>query len=81
MILLTLSLSILNVKLKSKSCDLLIQPQRLKGIIAEFDIKLGKDVIVEKGRRITAKHAIMLENAGVKFLSAPLEYLLGKVIA
>ena len=41
MILLTLSLSSLGVKLKSKSCDLVIQPQRLRGIIAEFDIKLG----------------------------------------
>jgi DNA-directed RNA polymerase subunit beta len=42
---------------------------------------LGKDVVVEKGRRITAKHANMLENAGVNVISAPLDYLLGKVIA
>ena len=36
----------LDVKLKSQSCDLLIQPQRLRGIIAEFDIKIGKDIIL-----------------------------------
>ena len=62
----------IGVKLKTKSCDLVIQPQRLRGIIAEFDIMLGKEVVVEKGRRITAKHANMLENAGVNVLSAPL---------
>ena len=44
------------VKLKAKSCDLVIKPELLRGIIAEFDIKIGKDLIVEKGRRITAKH-------------------------
>ena len=71
----------IGVKLKTKSCDLVIQPQRLRGIIAEFDIMLGKDVVVEKGRRITAKHANMIENAGVNVISAPLDYLLGKVIA
>ena len=50
----------LEVKLKPKSCDLLIQPKRLRGIIAEFDIKLGKDVVVERGCRITSKHDNML---------------------
>jgi len=71
----------IEVKLKTKSCNLVIQPQRLRGIIAEFDIKIGKDIIVEKGRRITAKHAKMLEKAKVKPIPAPLDYLLGKVIA
>jgi len=71
----------IEVKLKTKSCDLIIQPQRLRGIIAEFDIQIGKQIVVKKGRRITAKHAKLLENAGVNFLSAPFEYLLGKVIA
>ena len=71
----------ISVKLKSKSCDLVIQPKRLRGIIAEFDIKIGKDIIVEKGRRITSKHANILENAKVKPIPAPLDYLLGKVIA
>ena len=51
----------IEVKLKTKSCDLVIQPQRLRGIIAEFDIKIGKDIVVEKGRRITARHAKILE--------------------
>ncbi|RUM80181.1 MAG: DNA-directed RNA polymerase subunit beta, partial [Candidatus Thioglobus sp.] len=71
----------INVKLKAKSCDVGLSPAKLRGVIAEFDIKSGKDVIVEKGRRITAKHAKMLEKAGVKSINAPLEYLLDKVIS
>jgi len=69
------------VKLKSNSCDLVIEPKRLRGIIAEFDIKLGKKVIVEKGRRITAKHVKQLESEGINTISAPFDYLLGKVIS
>ena len=69
------------VKLKSKSCDLVIKPERLKGIIAEFDIKVGKDIVVEQGRRITAKHAKILQDAKVDSINAPLEYLIGKVIS
>jgi DNA-directed RNA polymerase subunit beta len=69
------------VKLKSKSCELVIKPEKLRGIIAEFDIKVDKDIIVEKGRRITAKHAKILQDAKVDSISAPLEYLVDKVIA
>jgi len=71
----------LEVQLQSKSCDLIIQPKSLRGVIAEFDIKLGKDVIVEKGRRITAKHVKIFEKNKLNSLSAPLDYLLGKVIS
>jgi DNA-directed RNA polymerase subunit beta len=71
----------INVKLKAKSCDVGLLPAKLRGVIAEFDIKSGKDIIVEKGRRITAKHTKMLEEAGVKSINAPLEYLLDKVIS
>jgi DNA-directed RNA polymerase subunit beta len=71
----------INVKLKVKSCDINLSPAKLRGAIAEFDIKSGKDVIVEKGRRITAKHTKMLEKAGVKSINAPSEYLLDKVIS
>ncbi len=70
-----------NVKLKAKSCDVSLSPEKLKGTIAEFDITSGKDVVVEKGRRITAKHAKLLEKAGIKFINMPLEYLLDKVVS
>ena len=71
----------IEVKLKTQSCDVIIKPQRLRGIIAEFDIKIGKDVIIQKGRRITAQHVKILEKAKSNSLTAPIDYLLGKVIA
>jgi DNA-directed RNA polymerase subunit beta len=60
---------------------LAVKAERLKGIIAEFDIKIGKDIIVEKGRRITAKHVKILDAAKVDSLNVPNEYLLGKVVS
>ena len=71
----------INVKIKAKSCDLVVEPSLLRGIIAEFDIKSGKNVIVEKGRRITTKHTKLLEKSGTKVVNAPLEYLIDKVLA
>ena len=71
----------IDVNLKAKSCDIAIDPNRLRGSIAEFDVKVGKEVLVEKGRRIVAKHIKTLENSGSKKINAPLEYLLDKVVA
>ncbi|MDP5208392.1 DNA-directed RNA polymerase subunit beta [Microbulbifer sp. 2205BS26-8] len=57
-------------------------PSRLRGDVAFFDIKDSKDkVVVEEGRRITPRHIRQLEKAGVKNLEAPLEYLLGRILA
>ncbi|MBA5249897.1 DNA-directed RNA polymerase beta subunit [hydrothermal vent metagenome] len=71
----------INVKLKVKSCDINLSPAKLRGTIAEFDILSGKDVVVETGRRITAKHTKILEKANIKSMNAPLTYLLDKVIS
>jgi len=68
----------IKVKIKAKSCDLIVKPSLLRGIIAEFDIKSGQNVIVKKGRRITAKHTKLIEKSGAKTIKAPLEYLLDK---
>ncbi|RDH82277.1 MAG: DNA-directed RNA polymerase subunit beta [endosymbiont of Seepiophila jonesi] len=56
-------------------------PERLRGEVVTFDIKSGDEVIVEAGRRITARHIRQLEKAGVKKLDVPREYLYGKVLA
>ncbi|ABL02532.1 DNA-directed RNA polymerase subunit beta [Candidatus Ruthia magnifica str. Cm (Calyptogena magnifica)] len=69
------------IKLKAKSCDLNMVPIRLQRTIAEFDIVANQDVIVEKGRRITAKHVKLLKKVGIKSINVPLEYLLDKVIS
>jgi len=56
-------------------------PERLRGETVAFDIKAGKEVIVESGRRVTMRHIKQLEKAKVKKLEAPVEYLLGKALA
>ncbi|MGH1441735.1 MAG: DNA-directed RNA polymerase subunit beta, partial [Cellvibrionaceae bacterium] len=57
-------------------------PSRLRGDIATFDIKDQKGkVLVEEGRRITARHIRELEKANVTQLSVPETYLLGRALA
>ena len=50
-------------------------PKRLQGDMAAFDIMAGKKLIVERGRRITARHIRQLDDAGIEALSVPEEYL------
>ncbi|MFW5454057.1 DNA-directed RNA polymerase subunit beta [Thioalkalivibrio sulfidiphilus] len=56
-------------------------PERLRGEVAAFDFKVKNKVLVESGRRITARHVRELEAAGIKSLEVPAEYLVGKVLA
>lgn len=58
-------------------------PNRLRGEIASFDIVLPDtgEVIVEQGRRITARHIKLLEKNNLKVLVVPKDYLVGKVLA
>ncbi|MDX1560293.1 MAG: DNA-directed RNA polymerase subunit beta, partial [Marinobacter sp.] len=63
-------------------CKLELVPSRLRGDIATFDIKDNDgNVIVEEGRRITARHIKQLEKAGINELEVPTEYLYGRVLA
>jgi DNA-directed RNA polymerase subunit beta len=66
--------------LSKKEITFEIIPQRLRGETASFEIRVGKKVIVEEGRRITARHVRDLEEAGVKQLPVPIEYCQGKVL-
>ncbi len=55
---------------------------RLRGETASFDLKDGDgNVVVEEGRRITARHIRQLEKASLTELEVPREYLVGKVLA
>ena len=56
-------------------------PERLRGEMATFDIKIKNKVIVEEGRRITARHIRELEKANLKTLVVPEDYVVGKVMA
>ncbi|MEJ7136818.1 DNA-directed RNA polymerase subunit beta [Amphibiibacter pelophylacis] len=55
---------------------------RLKGEIARFDI-VGKDseIIVEKEKRITARHIRQMEQAGISQISVPEDFVLGRILA
>jgi DNA-directed RNA polymerase subunit beta len=56
--------------------------ERLRGEQARFDIS-DKDgnVIVAKDKRINAKHIREIEKAGLKRISVPDDYLLGRIVA
>jgi DNA-directed RNA polymerase, beta subunit len=65
-----------------KTVKLELVPARLRGDVATFTITdENGNVIVEDGRRITARHIRQMEKAGVKELSVPREYLLGRALA
>ena len=68
--------------ISEKSVSLALIPSRMRGESSAFDIK-GPDgkVIVEAGRRITAKHIRQLEKTGMTALEVPHEYLLEKALA
>ncbi|MCP5140436.1 MAG: DNA-directed RNA polymerase subunit beta [Chromatiales bacterium] len=67
--------------LSSKGFEFGLVPQRLRGDTATFDIKIGRKLIVEEGRRISARHVRELEDSGAKTLEVPREYLEGKILA
>jgi DNA-directed RNA polymerase subunit beta len=59
-----------------------IVPDRLRGETAQFDILDNKGkVVVETGRRISARHTRALEKAKITELEVPAEYLVGRVFA
>ena len=70
------------VKLMDAGALLAFVPERFKGEVARFDIidKSGT-VIVEKDKRITARHTRQLEQSGTTHLSVPEDFLLGRVLA
>lgn len=71
-----------NFTLQAEGAQLEFVPERLRGEVARFDIadKNGR-VVVEKDKRINAKHIRDLESAGTKLISVPEDYLVGRVLA
>ena len=57
-------------------------PERLRGEVARFDITTadGK-IIVARDKRITSKHIREIDQAGVKTMAVPDDFILGRVIA
>ena len=69
--------------LSKKEIKLHFKPDHFKGITADFDIKIGRKVIIKKGQRINGGHLRRLEELSKKnkFLTVPVDHLEGKVIA
>ena len=67
--------------ISAKEIKMGLVPDRLRGDTASFDIKLGRKLIVEDGRRITAKHVRDMEQSTVDKLTVPSEYLESKILA
>ncbi len=57
-------------------------PERLRGEVARFDL-LGKDgkVLVQKDKRITARHIRELADAGISKIAVPNDYIVGRTLA
>ncbi|WP_347484773.1 DNA-directed RNA polymerase subunit beta [Vandammella animalimorsus] len=71
-----------NFTLMDSGARMELVPERLKGEQARFDITDAKgNVIVAKDKRITARHIRELEQAGLKEISVPEDFLLGRVVA
>ena len=56
-------------------------PSQLKGQTAAFDISDGDKVLIKAGKKITARNIKQLQEAKVKSVVVPEEYLLGKVLS
>ena len=69
-------------KLHGDGAEMAFVSERLRGEVARFDIadKSGK-IIVAKDKRINSKHVRDVEAAGIKTISVPEDYLLGRVLA
>ncbi|MDP2099557.1 MAG: DNA-directed RNA polymerase subunit beta [Methylobacter sp.] len=67
--------------LDGQKCIFHIVPERMRGEIAAFDIKTEKgQLLVEEGRRITAKHIREIAKSGLTAVEVPKEYLFGKIL-
>ena len=71
-----------NFTLRADGAEMDFVAERLRGEVARFDItdRSGK-VLVEKDKRINARHVRSIEQAGITQISVPEDYLVGRVLA
>ena len=69
------------IEYKSKKFNMELVPERLRGETASFDIEIDKKVIVEKGKKITARHIRDIKKSNASTLAVPPEYLYDKIVA
>jgi len=66
-----------------KEIKLKINPDHLKGTVADFDIKIGRKVIIRKGNMINVGHLEQLKSLGGNStsLNVPIEHLQDKILS
>jgi DNA-directed RNA polymerase subunit beta len=71
-----------NFRLMDVGAQMEFVAERLKGEVARFDItdKDGK-VLVEKDKRVTARHVKQLETSSTQFVAVPEDFLVGRLVA
>ncbi|SNX28840.1 DNA-directed RNA polymerase subunit beta [Polynucleobacter meluiroseus] len=71
-----------NFSLSANGASMEFIPERLRGQVANFDV-LDKNgvVVIQKDKRINAKHIRELEAAKTKNIIVPDDYLIGRVVA
>src|SRR5690349_2854369 len=65
---------------KKDSAELDLVAERLRGETFNFDLRVGDKVLVEAGKRITARNVRTLQEAKIRSLEVPDEYLLGRIL-
>ncbi|HSO81606.1 DNA-directed RNA polymerase subunit beta [Thiocapsa sp.] len=68
-------------RIRDRSVTLDLVPERLRGETVGFDVMLGDELLVESGRRVTARHIRELQKAGIERLDVPSDFLIGRVLA
>jgi DNA-directed RNA polymerase subunit beta len=68
-------------RIRDRSVTLDLVPERLRGETIGFDVMLGEELLVESGRRVTARHIRELQKAGVERLDVPSDFLIGRILA
>jgi DNA-directed RNA polymerase subunit beta len=68
-------------RIRDRSVTLDLVPERLRGETIGFDVRLGDEILVESGRRVTARHIRELQKAGIERLDVPSDFLVGRVLA
>jgi DNA-directed RNA polymerase subunit beta len=69
-------------QLSAEAIEFELVPERMRGEIARFDIATkGGKAIVAKDKRITVKHVREMEQAGLRQISVPEDFLIGRTLA
>ena len=70
-------------RISKKEIKLKINTDHLKGSVSDFDIKVGRKIIVREGNMVNAGHLKKLKSLGGRstYLIVPVEHLQNKIIA